>query len=214
MPLYAGLTPTAIGLYQFNVVVPNGLATGDLPAVIGVGGQTSNVFSIPVQSVSGVQSELIQNGGFENPLTQWFIALNSGDGAAATLDRSTTVVHDGNYSAHISFTAAGTVGDVNFFQRGFPIVQGTTYILQFWATSSNARTLQLGIQEGSGNFQSYGLASTLPVGPGWQLYRIPFQATATASDGQISFFFGNQTEDTWLDSVSLMAVISATGQSN
>lgn len=215
VPQYAGLTPMSVGLYQFNVVVPDGLASGDLPAVIGVAGQNSNFFSIPVQGVAGVQSELIQNGGFENPfMGEWGLYVNASDGVAATLDRSTTVVHDGNYSAHISVTAPGTLGDVNFFQRGLPLVQGTTYLLQFWANSSNAQTLSLAIQKGGGDFHSYGLTTSVTLGSGWQLYRIPFQATESATDGQLSFFFGTQTGDTWLDSVSLMAVIAATSPSN
>lgn len=215
VPQYAGLTPTATGLYQFNVVIPDGLATGDLPAVIGVGGQNSNFFSIPVQGVPGIQNELIQNGGFENPfMGEWGLYVNTSNGVAATLDRSTTVVHDGNYSAHMSVTASGTLGDVNFFQRGLPLVQGTTYLLQFWAKSSNARALPLGVQKGGGDFHSYGLSTTVTLGSDWQLYRIPFQATESATDGQLSVFFGAQTGDTWVDSVSLMAVIAATSPSN
>ena len=104
VPQYAGLTPSAVGLYQFEVVVPDGLATGDLPAAFNVGGQISNIFSIPVQGAVSVQSsELIRNGGFENAfMGDWFLYVNPNNGFAATLDRSTSVVHDGNYSADIS----------------------------------------------------------------------------------------------------------------
>lgn len=215
VPQYAGLTPSSVGLYQFNVIVPDGLVSGDLPAAIAVGGQISNFFSIPIQGIPGIQSELIQNGGFENPfMGEWGLYVNPSDGVAATLDRSTTVVHDGNYSAHISVTASGKLGDVNFFQRGLPLVQGTTYFLQFWAKSSNAQTMSLTVQKGGGDFHSYGLTTSVTLGSDWQLYRIPFQATESATDGQLSFFFGTQTGDTWLDSVSLMAVIATTSQSN
>jgi hypothetical protein len=57
-----------VGLYRFNIVVPDGVGIGDQPALINVGGQISNVFSVPVQGQPGVQSELIKNGSFESPV--------------------------------------------------------------------------------------------------------------------------------------------------
>jgi uncharacterized protein (TIGR03437 family) len=215
-PLYAGLTPTALGLYQFNVIVPDGLGSGDLAAAINVSGQISNIFSIPVQGAANAPSELIQNGGFENPLTgNWFLYLNPNGAAVATLDRSTSVVHDGNDSAHISVATSGSSpGDVVFFQGGLPVVQGTTYVLQFWAMSNNARTLPFVLGKSGGNGQNYGLATSVAIGSKWQFYQIAFQATASATDGLLSFYLGTQTGDTWLDSVSLMPVIAATSPSN
>jgi uncharacterized protein (TIGR03437 family) len=210
---FAGLSPGSVGLYQLNIAVPNGLGIGALPAVVNFGGQFSNVFSLPVQEASGVQSvELIQNGGFENPfMGEWDLYVITNQGFAATLDRSTTVVHDGNYSGHISVTASGSSnpGGVVLFQPGLPLVQGTTYLLQFWATSSNARTLAFVITDGGGG-QNYGLATSVTSGSAWQLYQIPFQATKSATNGQFGFYFGAQTGDTWLDSISLTALSPAT----
>ena len=210
---YAGLTPMTTGLYQFNVVVPDGLATGDLPAAISAGGQISNAFSIPVQGSAGVQSvELIQNGGFEHPLTEnWSLSLAPNSGAAATLDASTSVVHDGNYSAHISVTttSGSNPGDVVFFQLGIPLEQGTTYLLRFWATSGRAQTLGFGISPQGG--QNFALTTrSVTTGSTWQLYQIPFQATASTASGQFGFYLGAQTGDTWLDSVSITPLIAAT----
>jgi uncharacterized protein (TIGR03437 family) len=37
-PTYAGLAPNLVGLYQFNVVVPEGLAAGDIPLRVLVDG--------------------------------------------------------------------------------------------------------------------------------------------------------------------------------
>lgn len=209
---FAGLSPGSVGLYQLNVIVPDGLAAGDLPTAIRIGGQISNVFFIPVQGAAGAQSgELIRNGGFENPfMGDWFLYVNSNSTAAATLDRSTSVVHEGNYSAHISVTTAGTsLGDVVFFEGGLPLVQGTTYLLQFWATSSAAE--MLGLQIGGGGPQNYGLATSVTLGSDWQLYQFTFQATQSTTNGMLSYYLGPQTGDTWFDDVSLMALIPPTG---
>jgi uncharacterized protein (TIGR03437 family) len=45
---FSGLTPTAVGLYQLNVVVPNGLA-GVVPVIISIGGVNSKPSAIAVQ---------------------------------------------------------------------------------------------------------------------------------------------------------------------
>jgi hypothetical protein len=85
-------------------------------------------------------------------------------------------------------------------------VQGATYLLQFWATSSNARTLSFGINGGGQNF----LTTSVTIGSGWQFYQIAFQATESATNGQLGFYFGAQAGDTWLDNVSLTTLIAAT----
>jgi uncharacterized protein (TIGR03437 family) len=208
--LFAGLSPGSVGLYQFNIVVPDGLGIGDLPALINLGGQISNVFSIPVQG-QGLASELIQNGSFERPVNgTWIEYVDLGD--AATSERTTATAHDGNFSEHVTVTTAGLFYGVGLIQTGIPVVQGTTYELQFWAKSSNIRHTQVNATKDGGDFHSYGLSTTFTLGTDWQLYRAAFQATESSPDGRLVLYFGDQTGDVWLDSVSLMAVASGTGQ--
>lgn len=205
--LFAGLSPGSVGLYQFNIVVPDGLGIGDLPALISVGGQISNVFSLPVQGQPGVQTELIQNGSFESPVNgTWIEYVGQGLGAVATFERTTATAHDGNYSEHVSVTTAGRFYAVVLIQTGIPVVQDTTYEFQFWAKSSNIRPTQVAITEDGGDFHSYGLATTVTLGTDWQLYRVAFQASESSPDGRLVLNFGDQTGDVWLDSFSLMAV--------
>jgi uncharacterized protein (TIGR03437 family) len=45
---FAGLAPSFVGLWQVNVVVPLGLAQGDFPLTVTVGGQTSNSANVSV----------------------------------------------------------------------------------------------------------------------------------------------------------------------
>ena len=48
-PLYAGLTPTFAGLYQINVVVPEGLPKGALNLTLDFSDAVSNAVQIYVQ---------------------------------------------------------------------------------------------------------------------------------------------------------------------
>jgi uncharacterized protein (TIGR03437 family) len=45
---FSGLTPTAIGLYQINVIVPAGLAPGPQPVVVTIGGVASEPVNLPI----------------------------------------------------------------------------------------------------------------------------------------------------------------------
>ena len=48
---YSGLTPTAVGLYQINVVVPlNAPLSNSLPVTATVGTATSNIFNIAISA--------------------------------------------------------------------------------------------------------------------------------------------------------------------
>lgn len=45
---FAGLAPGFVGLWQVNIVIPSGLAQGDFPLVVTVGGQMSNAANVSV----------------------------------------------------------------------------------------------------------------------------------------------------------------------
>jgi uncharacterized protein (TIGR03437 family) len=46
--LFAGLTPGLIALLQLDVTVPSGLATGNYPMIVTIGGQVSNSATVSV----------------------------------------------------------------------------------------------------------------------------------------------------------------------
>jgi len=46
---YAGLAPGNVGEYQVNVQVPSGLASGNQPVIIAIGGVQSSIALLPVQ---------------------------------------------------------------------------------------------------------------------------------------------------------------------
>jgi uncharacterized protein (TIGR03437 family) len=45
---FSGLTPTAIGLYQINVVVPANVPTGVQPVIVTIGGVASDPVNLPI----------------------------------------------------------------------------------------------------------------------------------------------------------------------
>ena len=47
--LFAGLTPTAVGLYQIDFQVPQGTQNGQASVVVSQSGVTSNTAILPVQ---------------------------------------------------------------------------------------------------------------------------------------------------------------------
>jgi uncharacterized protein (TIGR03437 family) len=206
--LFAGLTPSVVGLYQFNIAMPDGLGVGNLPGLVNVGGQISNVFRLPVQGQPAVQADLVKNGSFENPLNGTWIEF-VGSGVSATFERTTATAYDGTYSEHISVTTAGPFYGVALIQTGIPVVQGETYDLQFWAKSSTARDTRVGLFEDGGDFHSYGLATNFSLGTDWRLCTAAFQATESNADARLQLYFGDQIGDVWIDGVSLMAVAPA-----
>jgi uncharacterized protein (TIGR03437 family) len=47
--LFAGLSPGAVGLYQFNILVPNDVGIGNLIVFFDTGLPNPNLVTIPVQ---------------------------------------------------------------------------------------------------------------------------------------------------------------------
>jgi uncharacterized protein (TIGR03437 family) len=47
--LFAGLSPGSVGLYQLDVVIPAGTASGNVPIVVSQNGAASNTVMVPVQ---------------------------------------------------------------------------------------------------------------------------------------------------------------------
>jgi hypothetical protein len=121
--------------------------------------------------------------------------VGQGLGVAATFARTTSTAHDGNYSEHVSVTTAGLSYGVGLIQNGISVAQGTTYLLQFWAKSSNIRHVPVGLTNDGGDVHSYGLSTTFTLGTDWQLYRVAFQATDSSPDGRLVIYFGDQTGD-------------------
>jgi uncharacterized protein (TIGR03437 family) len=193
--LFAGLTSP--GLYLVRIFIPPNLPAG--PQTIQV--STSGAQTRPLTLTLGTPgANLIQNGSFESALAgTWNFTVNGSQGAAASVQTTTSTSVDGQSSAQVTVTAAATdtanFESVQLSQTGLSLQQGQVYRLLFSAKADAARTLHFGVP-GS-------LDSAVTLGTNWQQYVIYFQATATVSAAELDFYFGDQTGNTWLDAVIL-----------
>ena len=192
--LFAGLTSP--GLYLVRISIPSDLAAGPQPIEVSAGGDHTR--SSLVLMLGTAPPNLIRNGSFELALTDtWTFSVDSGLGAAATIQRTTSANVDAGSSAQVSVTSAATntvnVAAVQLEQAGFPLQQGQVYRLQFWAKADTARTLRFDVAQNS----------AVSLGGNWQPYVVYFQATATDPAARLDFYFGDQTGNTWLDAVIL-----------
>jgi len=153
-------------------------------------------------------SNMLLNPGFESGFTNWTFGVTPS--ASATLTQDTTIVAQGNISAHIAVGTAGTAAwQVSLEQDNVPLTSGVSYQLQFWARSDVPRYITLNAQGGAPNYSAYGLQATVAINTSWALYTVSFVATATATNGRIQFFTGDVTGNVWIDGVVLSLAPSA-----
>jgi uncharacterized protein (TIGR03437 family) len=221
---YSGPQGTFAGLDQVNVSLPRSLSgRGSIDVVLRVDGLASNAVtinvggqpvSLPEPTVPALPGELIRNGSFSVPIgTEWTFYVS---GAVAKIERPASSGYDGGFSAHISVTTASdapvnsadSFSAVQFWQTPIPLSQGVTYQFQFWAKSTNARSLQFTLHKGTGDHHSYGLSTPYSLSSDWQHYTTFFKATETASDGQLVTFLGDQVGEVWFEGFSLTPVLS------
>ena len=148
-----------------------------------------------------VASSELSNGGFEaGSLTPWKFTVVADGAANATAAIDGTNAADGSASAKITVNSAGTANwHVDFEQDGLAITAGKQYMVQFWASPSASRAIQVVAQGGSPSFANYGMNSVASLTPGWKLYQVTFTALTTATDCRLEFYFGSSAGTVWLD---------------
>ncbi len=208
--LFAGLTSP--GLYLVRITVPSDLPAGPSRIQISAGGAVTRS-SLFLMLGPEPTSNLVQNGSFETAIAgSWHFAVDPTTGTAATQQTSATAV-DGTSSAEIAVTAAAAHTSasspclpcaVQFWQGGISLQEGHVYLLHFWAQANPGRTMNLAMGQNGGSYASYGLSTTLTIGPGWQEYQMYFQSTSTDPAARLTFYFGDQAGNTWLDAVVLV----------
>ena len=207
--LFAGLTSP--GLYLVRVAVPTDLKAGQQP--IQVSTESAQTSSLLMLTVSAAPPNLVQNGSFESALAgTWQSSIDETTGVAATVNRASDTAVDGLYSAEVSVASAAAHTSANspclycavqFWESNLPLQKGQVYTLRFWSKADTGRTMPVNLSASGPPFQNYGLSTGVGLGGSWQRYVIYFQATATDPAARLTFYFGDQAGNTWLDNVSV-----------
>jgi hypothetical protein len=160
----------------------------------------------PAQLVSlpgPAATNLIVNGGFENPLSDsWSWWAATGCTAAFTQQNSNAAV--GNACARIDVSqTTGIDWNIELAQYNRSLIQGVSYDDTFWARADASRYISVSSQKGSPNWDNYGLYQQVWITTNWQQYTVSFVANATVSDARLQFFAGANTGTVWLDDVHL-----------
>ncbi|XHR27302.1 MAG: DUF5005 domain-containing protein [Chthoniobacteraceae bacterium] len=121
------------------------------------------------------------NGVFENGLTGWTVAANSG---TATFAVTGTSVHSGTRRLEVAVAATGSTDFPSLAYASFSGSSSSTYVVSFWAYSTvNRPLMRLHIASTSGSSYSVDFQ---PSSAGWDEYHYPFKASGTTS---LSFTF-------------------------
>lgn len=153
-------------------------------------------------------SNMLTNGGFESGFTGWTLSVTPP--ASAQLGGDTSIVAEGNASAHVTVATAGSAAwQVSLEQDNVSLTAGVSYQLQFWARADTPRNITVNEQGGAPNYPAYGPQTSVAITTSWALYTVSFVATATANDGRMQFFVGDVPGNVWIDGVVLSLAPSA-----
>ena len=147
----------------------------------------------------------VVNGGFEDGLDHWSWYVDSGAGAAATIDVDATGGVSGTAAAHIAVTSAAAANAVNFRQLDVTTVVSQSYTLSFWARGDVTRTVYAAIVKQAAPWTDYGFNVQILVTPQWEHFHLWDNAVVAADDGKLQFNVGDMVGELWLDDVQLQA---------
>jgi hypothetical protein len=201
---YQSQTPTVCTVSGATVTP---LAAGTCTLTANQTGSSIYAAATAVSTSFTVAANQITNANFSTgALSPWIFAVTADGSAAATATVNSTAWAEGSDSVQIAITSAGTANwHVDLEQDALSIVSGKTYVVEFWANTSVARTIQVATQGGSPSYAAYGLSTLVSLTPGWALYRVTFTAPVTASDCRLEFFMGSYASTVSLDNVQFFA---------
>lgn len=176
------------GLNYFRVTAVN---------LQGVESPFSNEESLPVNIISPGQN-MVANGDFSQGTNGWTFNVSNGALAAWTLQ---------NGSAYISITNGGSsLSAIQLLQPGKALIQGTQYVLDFDAWSTQGRYINVQLSGGVSPFPVYTTFSSSFLTPNTNHYRYVFTMQASSdSAGRLLFNLGSANGDVFLDNIKLFS---------
>jgi hypothetical protein len=145
--------------------------------------------------------ELIRNGSFEQELSAWSTLISGG--AKGSIEIDTITVKDGDKSAKIVVTEAGSeFWNIQLKSNEFKVKKDNYYKISFYLKANKEKEVRLEIMENlTWKFVSGPLYIT---STDWKLYdffiRCPFDSDAVV----LAFGWGREPGIFWIDSVSVM----------
>jgi hypothetical protein len=157
---------------------------------------TSSAYSQEVEN-------LLMDGGFEEAVLGWGLAIRAP--AAATLTIDTVEKRVGQASARIDITNVGD-GTSNHNltldnSAGIAVEANKTYTVDFWTKAEADRTLIIDAIQNQDPWTRLFRVTDLPVTTEWTRIHHTFQADATMSPVVFLFSFVDSTTTIWLDHV-------------
>ncbi len=144
---------------------------------------TSDVALEPVFAPEG---ELVKNGNFAGA-ENWNLTVHSGAAAEGS-------VSDGRYELRIENGGADT-WRVGLAQTGIVLAAGKTYTLEFRASASEPVTVNAGVGQSSGDYETYVLEATSLTSSA-KKFSYTFVASETNANARVLFDCGNVSPTT------------------
>jgi len=152
--------------------------------------------------VGNPQTQLVNNGEFDNGTTGW--ALQNNGGATGTM----SVVTNGNLSGTNSLricpsTNPGTLEWHVQVSETTPIQSGKTYTISVMAKADAARQMSVAIQGSASPYTTY-FAQTVNLTTAAQTFTFTYNSTVTDATAQLKFYVGANTSCVNIDKVSML----------
>jgi len=151
------------------------------------------------------QSNLLRNGGFEEPLGPEWILEQHGS-AKAELKLTNDAAHDSMAAQVEIVSATNALAEIQLKQTGVPIKKDSTYTLRFWARSQTPQQMRVTLVQDDMPSIALGLDQTmlLPGGRIWQSYALTFTASRTnLVNARLAFAVAATKNTIWFDDLRL-----------
>jgi hypothetical protein len=149
-------------------------------------------------------SQMLADGAFEGATLHANWQNEQHNGAAATIALDNTTSYTGAKSLKLTVNSQGSANwNLQFKHVNLTLQKDSVYIISFFAKGDNGQTIGLSVTKNTANYDWYGGANFI-IDNTWKEYKYTITASATVNnDVRISFSFGTQTGNIWLDDVSM-----------
>ena len=153
---------------------------------------------------NSTETNLVQNGSFENagPSVGWVMETHAP--AMATMTRDSVQPQSGRYSAKVLVTNSdGTDWHLQWKQVGLSVVKDSLYTVTFAGRSNGVRSISVSVMRDVSPWTWYGGAS-VTLAPEWKVFSLSLRAPETVQGViRLSFAVGANAGTYWFDDIIL-----------